>query len=132
MKDIFKIGDTKQYIKTVKADETAAFESGEVHPFYGTFALGRDVEWAGRLFVLEMKEEHEEGIGTYLHVNHHSPALVGDEVTITSKIESIEGRKIDTSFTVYVGDRLIAKGKTGQMILRKTKIEEMKQKIKNG
>lgn len=44
MKNPFKTGDTKQYIKTVKADETATFETGAVHPFYATFALGRDAE----------------------------------------------------------------------------------------
>ena len=82
MKTPFKIGDTKTYSKVVGADETARFESGEVHPFYGTFALGRDVEWAGRLFVLEMKEEHEEGIGTFLYVDHHAPAFVGETVSI--------------------------------------------------
>ena len=130
MRDIFNIGDEKVYTKTVKANETAAFESGEVHPFYGTFALGRDVEWAGRLFVLEMKEDHEEGIGTYLNVKHHSPALVGDEVVITATLDKIDGRKMDTSFTVYCGDRLIATGSTGQMILEKSKIEEMKAKLK--
>ena len=45
-----------------------------VHPFYSTFALGRDVEWACRQFVLEMKEEDEEGIGTFLNITHKSPA----------------------------------------------------------
>jgi len=130
MKNIYKIGDQKTYTKTVSADETARFESGEVHPFYGTFALGRDVEWAGRLFVLDMKEEHEEGIGTYLHVDHHSPALIGEEVRITAEIIGIDGAKLDTSFKVEVGQRLIASGKTGQMILDKEKIERMTNRIK--
>ena len=96
----------KTYIKKVRKDETATFESGEVHPFYGTFALGKDVEWAGRLFVLDMKEEDEEGIGTFLHVDHHSPAMVGEEVTITCQIEKLEGTKMTCSFIAKVGDRI--------------------------
>jgi fluoroacetyl-CoA thioesterase len=129
MKNIFKPGDQKSYSKIVGKDETASFEDGEVHPFYGTFALGRDVEWAGRLFVLDMKESHEEGIGTYLHIDHHSPALVGEMVVITAEIEAINGRKMDTLFKVEVGSRLIASGKTGQMILDKKKIEQIKAEL---
>ena len=70
MKNIFKIGDQKQFKKIVLQNETASFESGEVHPVYSTFALARDAEWCCRLFVLEMKEENEEGIGTMISVNH--------------------------------------------------------------
>lgn len=128
MRNPFNIGDKKHYSKVVQADETARFESGEVHPFYGTFALGRDAEWAGRLFVLEMKEEHEEGIGTYLHIDHHSPALVGETVVLEAELIAVEGRKVDCSFKASVGDRLIASGKTGQMILPKEKVEEIKAK----
>jgi fluoroacetyl-CoA thioesterase len=42
----FKPGDTKTYTKTVEQTDTAAFDSGQVHPVYATFALGRDAEWA--------------------------------------------------------------------------------------
>ena len=67
MKHIFKIGDKKIYSKVVNKNETATFEAGEVHPFYATFALARDAEWACRLFVLEMKEEyaHEDSVTRY-------------------------------------------------------------------
>ena len=61
MKNPFKSGDQKTYRHRVTEADIARFESGLVHPFYATFALGRDAEWAGRLFVLEMKEEGEEG-----------------------------------------------------------------------
>jgi fluoroacetyl-CoA thioesterase len=125
MKTIFSPGDKKTYNKTVAKEDAAVFPSGEVHPFYGTFALGRDVEWASRLFVLEMKEDQEEGIGTYLHINHHSPALIGEDVLITAEIESIHGAKVNSTFKVEVGTRLIASGKTGQMILNKSKIDRM-------
>jgi predicted thioesterase len=64
MKHLFKQGDVKRYSKVVSIDELASFESGTVHEVYSTFALARDAEWSGRLFVLEMKEEDEEGIGT--------------------------------------------------------------------
>ena len=128
MKNLFKVGDKKVFKRLVREEDVAKFESGEVHPFYGTFALGRDAEWAGRLFVLEMLDEDEEGIGTFLTVKHASPALVGQEVEITAKITELEGRKINCSFEAKVGERLIATGTTGQMILKKTKVNEIEEK----
>ena len=41
---------------------------GLVHTVLSTFALGRELEWAARLFVLEMKSVDEEGIGTELFI----------------------------------------------------------------
>ncbi len=128
MKNLFKVGDKKVFKRLVEKEDVAKFESGEVHPFYATFALGRDAEWAGRLFVLEMLDEDEEGIGTFLTVKHVSPALVGQEVEITVEITELEGRKINCSFEAKVGERLIATGTTGQMILKKTKVNEIEEK----
>lgn len=130
MKNIWKKGDQKTFIRIVRPEDIAEFEAGEVHAFYSTFALSRDAEWAGRLFVLEMLEPHEEGIGTSLQVKHRSPALVGQEVVITSEIEEIVDNKITCSFTAKVQDRLVATGTTGQMILTKEQVNQIEEKAK--
>jgi len=124
-----KIGDTVHTTHTVGEMDLATFETGTVHPFYGTFALGRDVEWACRQFVLEMKDEDEEGIGTFLNINHRSPALLGQTVTIVATLERLEGNSVDCSFQVLVKDRLIAEGTQGQKILKKSKVEQIKQQF---
>jgi predicted thioesterase len=129
MKSLFNIGDQKAYLKTVQANETATFDSGEVHPFYGTFALARDAEWSSRLFVLDMKEENEEGIGTFVNIRHESPAMVGDEVRIVATLTSQEKNNVVCSIEAFVGERLIASGETGQKILKKEKIEQLKQRF---
>ena len=41
---------------------------GLVHTVLSTFALGRELKWVARLFVLEMKSVDEEGIGTELFI----------------------------------------------------------------
>jgi fluoroacetyl-CoA thioesterase len=125
MKNPFSLGDIKIYKKTVIQTDTATFDSGQVHPVYATFALGRDAEWACRLFVLEMKEADEEGIGTFLHVDHASPALLGSEVVFTAALKSVERNEVICSYEARVGDRLIAKGETGQKILKKEKLEKV-------
>ncbi len=59
-------GDSTVLFFEVKESDLAQFNGELVHPFYSTFALGRDAEWTCRQFVLNMKEEDEEGIGTFL------------------------------------------------------------------
>nr|WP_231583554.1 hypothetical protein [Rufibacter radiotolerans] len=61
MQNPFKPKDTKVYQKTVTGQDLARFETGVVHEVCSTFSLAQAMEWAGRLFVLEMKEEDEEG-----------------------------------------------------------------------
>lgn len=121
----FEVGAQKKHSILVEPKDTASFDSGEVHPVYATFALGRDAEWCCRLFVLEMKEADEEGIGTYLSVTHLSPALLGSRVDFTATVLSVKGNEIICSYEAKVGDRVIAKGEQGQKILKKIKLETL-------
>lgn len=126
----FDIGDTQTYIHIVTQADTAKFESGEVHQVYSTFALTRDAEWSGRLFVLEMKEEEEEGIGTGINVIHHAPALVGQEVLFTAILTEVNNNEIVTEYTAKVGERLIASGKQWQKILTREKLDKLFSSLK--
>ena len=130
MKNIFQIGDRKTFERIVSSEDLAAFESGTVHKVYATFALTRDAEWCSRLFVLEMKEENEEGIGTFVNVKHISPALVGDKVLFEAEIDELKGNEVNCAFTAKVKERLIAEGRTGQKILLKEKIEKLFSELK--
>lgn len=130
MKEVYKPGDTKTFEILVKQKDTASFESGNVHPVYATFALGRDAEWCCRLFVLDMKEADEEGIGTYLNIEHISPALVGSRVVFVAMIKSISGNNIICSYEAKVNGRIIAKGENCQKILKKEKLEKVFNEIK--
>jgi fluoroacetyl-CoA thioesterase len=125
MKIIFQRGDVKQFKTVVRPEDVAMFESGVVHNLYSTFALARDAEWCTRLFVLEMKDDDEEGIGTFVHVNHVSPAKLHTEISFTGVIDEIHGNAINCSFEARAGDRLVATGKTGQKILKKSKLEQL-------
>ncbi|SIT76573.1 thioesterase family protein [Pontibacter indicus] len=122
MKYPFQIGDTKLYRKAVTAADFARFDDGLVHAVCSTFSLAQAAEWAGRLFVLEMKEKDEEGIGTFLTINHKGPAFEGDVIEITASLRSLEGNNVICSFDARVGDRLVADGETGQKILKKDKL----------
>lgn len=121
----FNAGDRKTFERTVRAEDTAVFEAGAVHPVYATFALARDAEWSSRLFVLEMKEAHEEGIGTFVNVKHISPALVGEVVLFEAVLDELKGNEINCTFIATANGRLIAEGRTGQKIVSKQKLESI-------
>lgn len=128
--DLFKIGSQKTFSKLVEHADCASFNSSLVHPVYATFALGRDAEWACRLFVLEMKEDQEEGIGTFLNISHKSPALLGSIVEFTATVKSIQKNEIICTFIAKVGDRIIAEGEQGQKIIEKQKLDKLFEGLK--
>jgi len=132
MINIFEVGHTMRLVHIVEQADLATFETGNVHPFYSTFALGRDAEWTCRQFVLQMKENDEEGIGTFLNIRHKSPAMLGDTVEFIATVSLLEGHQIDCSFVAKVGDRIVAEGEQGQKILKKEKLDRLVNQIING
>lgn len=132
MKNIFEVGNQITFVHLVEQSDLATFETGNVHPFYSTFALGRDAEWACRQFVLQMKEHDEEGIGTFLNIRHKSPAMLGDTVEFIATVSVLEGHQIDCSFVARVGDRIVAEGEQGQKILKTEKLDRLVNQIING
>lgn len=125
MKDVFKIGDVKIHRFVVTKEHLATFGADLVHPVCSTFVLAREMEWAGRLFVLEMCEEHEEGVGTMLHIDHKSPAFVGEEVVIEACYAEYLKEHLTCKIQVFAGERLVAKGKTGQKIMSRERINQI-------
>ena len=125
MKRIFAQGDQKVYRKTITDQDLAAFHGEVLHAVYATFALARDFEWSSRLFFIEMKEDDEEGVGTYLEIYHRSPAFAGEEVTITATVDTLEGNELICRIEARVNDRLVADGRTGQRMLKKDRLRAL-------
>ncbi len=121
----FKSGDTKIFSHIVKDEDTVNFPNEKLHAVYSTYAITREAEWVCRLFVLEMKDEDEEGIGTMVNVIHHSPVKVGDEVLFTGIIKSIDKNEIICQFEATCNNRIIASGETAQKILKREKLERI-------
>ncbi len=128
MKLIFSEGDKKVYRKTISDQDLAAFHGEVLHAVYSTYALGRDFEWSSRLFFIDMKEEDEEGVGTYLEVFHRSPAFAGEEVVITATVDKLLDNELICAIEARVGDRLVADGRTGQRMLKKARLYAMQKK----
>ncbi len=125
MTKVFKPGDRKEFRRTIQSSDVAAFDGEIVHDVYATFSLARDAEWTTRQFVMEMKSDDEEGVGTFLSVEHKSPAFVGEEIIFAAWVDHIEGNELICFYEARVKDRLIAIGKTGQRILPRTRIAKL-------
>ena len=125
MKMIFKTGDKKVFRKVVTENDLAAFHGEVLHSVYATFSLARDFEWSSRLFFIEMKEEDEEGVGTFLSIEHKNPAFVGEEITVTATIIKIQRNELTCAIEAKTGDRIVAVGTTGQKMLRKERLKEI-------
>ena len=115
----------KTYGYVVKPGDVAQFHGNVVHPVCSTFVLAREVEWTTRLFVLDLREPDEEGVGTHVSIDHKNPAFVGEEIIFTARIESLEGNLLTCGYEARVGERVIAAGRTGQRVLKKEKIEKL-------
>src|SRR5688500_7991008 len=129
VKNPFVSGDKKIYETTVTEDKLAQFDAGLVHPVYSTFALGKDAEWACRLFVLEMKEPGEEGIGSYLSIAHVYPAPLGSRVRIEATVAEVSGNEIVCNFEAFANGFLIATGKQSQKIINKSRFDQLINRI---
>ncbi|GAA4369769.1 hypothetical protein GCM10023185_43710 [Hymenobacter saemangeumensis] len=125
MTNPFQPGDVKTHHYTVQPADFADFgaeSGGLVHAVLSTFALAREMEWAGRLFVLEMKEADEEGIGTELSIQHHAPAFAGETLTIQATFAALHGPALRCAVEARVGERLVASGHTGQRIVARARL----------
>ena len=125
MTNPFQPGATKMHCYVVQPQDFADFGSatgGLVHPVLSTFALGRELEWAARLFVLEMKDADEEGIGTALFIQHYAPAFLGETVVLTATFDVLDGPNLRCAVEAHVGPRLVATGHTGQRIVSRARL----------
>ena len=125
MKIPFRIGDQKVYKKIVSESDFAAFHGDVLHAVCSTFSLARDFEWSSRMFFIDMKEEDEEGVGTFLTINHHSPAFVGEEIIFTATFEKMDRNELTCMIEAKVDNRLIASGTTGQKMLKRDKLKQV-------
>jgi len=125
MHNKFTKGQKKTHTFTVKEDDVAAFQGEIVHEVCSTFVLAREIEWSTRLFVIDTKTDDEEGVGTRLNIEHIGPAFVGEKIEIEAEVVSFDNAELICNYAARVGNRLVAKGNTGQKLLKKEKLKEI-------
>ena len=67
-------------------------------------------------------EDHEEGIGSHVSVDHLAPCPLGREVRVQAELTEVGlGRhtRVVCAVTAYDGDRLLARGSQVQVVMKK-------------
>ena len=67
---------------------------GEAARVYATPMLVRDIEIACRNLLLQHLDPGEDSVGTRVAIDHIAATLMGMAVTITVRIQSLEGRAV--------------------------------------
>jgi fluoroacetyl-CoA thioesterase len=126
MKSGLAEGHTAVVTTEVTPSMYAQFEGDVVHPVYSTVSMVYHMEWASRKIILPYLEDHEEGMGAKVNVEHMAPAKTGSSLEIKASVIKYERNIIVTEVTVRdrENDRLIGKGEVKQVVLPKEKINE--------
>src|SRR5687768_2751229 len=84
MKSSLRVGNTAEVKITVTQDMCPAFDGVVVHRVYSTWSMAHHMELAARKVLAPHLEEHEEGIGSHLTIDHVAPAPVGHQVRVVA------------------------------------------------
>ncbi len=125
MKSGFTPGIAREITILVTEEMCPAFDGVVVHRCCSTWSVAHQFEMAARKVLVEYLEEHEEGIGSHVSVDHLAPCGVGKTVRIRAELnEVIRDRhlRVVCDVAAYDGDRLLARGKQVQVVMNKQQL----------
>ena len=109
----------------VTEDMCPAFDGIVVHKVYSTWSMAYHMELAARKVLAPHLDDHEEGIGSHLSIEHLSPTPLGHTVRVVAKAVEVDARTVICELHAYDGERLVGRGKQTQRILPKKKLESL-------
>ncbi|API92648.1 thioesterase [Virgibacillus pantothenticus] len=124
MKAGLHIGKTKILTITVTNEMFAQFDGKVVHPVYSTASMVYHMEWVSRQLLIPYLEDHEEGMGAAVSVQHVAPSGLGSTINLTATVSGVSTKEITTEVYVENARGLIGKGKVKQVVLPKKLIQE--------
>lgn len=125
MKPALQPGVSAEVSALVTEDMCPSFEGVLVHRVYSTWSLAHHMELAARKVLAPHLEEHEEGIGSHLSVDHLSPTPVGKTVRVVATCTEVDEQGVVCEVIAYEGERIIGRGKQIQRVLPKEVIQSL-------
>ena len=124
MKPSLKLGNTAEVIITVTEDMCPAFDSVIVHPVYSTWSMAHHMEIAARKVLKDHLQDHEEGIGSHLEINHLAPTPLGHQVRLVAEAVELGPTNLTCTIIAYHlkpngEEKIVGKGTQTQRILPK-------------
>jgi predicted thioesterase len=134
MKDSLAIGQTAEVVITVSEDMCPAFDGVVVHQVYSTWSMAHHMELAARKVLRPHLEDHEEGIGSHLSIDHIAPTPLGHRVRVVAEAIEIKPTTLICDVTAYHlrdgHERVVGRGRQVQRILPKSKLEHLIERSK--
>ncbi len=89
------------------------------------------MELASMKLVQQYLDERSTTVGTRICVDHKAPAPLGANLSVTSELISVEGRKLVFKVSAYWGDKLIGEGSHERFIVDKERFSaKLKEELK--
>ncbi len=125
MKPTLQVGQTADVTVTVTEEMCPAFDGIVVHRVYSTWSMAHHMELAARKVLAPHLEEHEEGIGSHLSIDHLAPSPVGHVVRIHAEATEVTAQGVVCTLTAWDGTRLLGRGKQIQRVLPKSVLQRI-------
>ncbi len=122
MKPGFEPGIAREITVAVTDAMCPAFDGAVVHRVYSTWSVAHHFELAARKVLVDFLDEHEEGIGSHVSVDHFAPCPVGRTVRVRATLTEVRRAhhvRATCSLTAHDGDRLLAEGRQVQVVMNK-------------
>ena len=127
MKAGFEPGIVRELMFVVTEEMCPAFGGVVVHRCCSTWTVAHQFELAARMVLAAFLEDHEEGIGSHVSVDHKAPCPVGRTVRVRAELTEVSGGRhprVTCDVSAYDGDRLLATGRQVQVVMRKNHLKE--------
>lgn len=130
MKPSLTLGATAEVRITVTEDMCPAFDGVIVHRVYSTWSMAHHMELAARLVLAPHLEDHEEGIGSHLSIDHVGPTPLGREVRVEAEAAELGPTTLVCTVTAYHvhpggAETVVGRGRQVQRILPKATLESL-------
>ena len=106
MKPGFEPGITKEHIVQVTEEMCPAFEGVVVHRCYSTSSAVHHMEIAARKVLVDYLEDHEEGVGGHISIDHVATCKVGKTVRVRAELTEVDGRRVICKVEAHPAHRL--------------------------
>ncbi|MEE8155365.1 MAG: hotdog domain-containing protein [Phycisphaerales bacterium] len=130
MKPSLRVGNTAEVTALVTEDMCPAFDGVILHRLYSTWSMAHHMEVAARKVLSPYLQEHEEGIGTHISIDHLEPTPVGRTVRIVAEAVDVDETTLVCEVKAYDGDRLVGRGRQIQRVLPKKKLKSLIERAK--
>ncbi|MHC5024615.1 MAG: thioesterase family protein [Planctomycetota bacterium] len=130
MHSTLALGNTDEVTITVTEDMCPAFDDIVVHRVYSTWSMAHHMELAARKVLAPHLEEHEEGIGSHLSIDHVAPTPLGRQVRVVAEAVELGPTTLVCDVIAYHvhpdgRESIAGRGQQVQRILPRNKLQAL-------